>query len=128
MTVIRPVGLVGAVLTVVMLASTALGPVVDGLGAGIPQRPSDVLAAAAAGIVLFLTGWLTLGVALEALARIPGAVGRGAARASTALSPAVVRRVAGVVLGVSVTAAFTPSAAVADTHHGGSGVVHSGDD
>ncbi|MGL4178604.1 MAG: LysM peptidoglycan-binding domain-containing protein [Dermatophilaceae bacterium] len=121
--VLRVVALSGGLLAVVALASGVLGPVLRQFGAGIPQSTSDVLAAVAAGMVLVLSGWLALGVLLEALARVPGAVGRGAARASRALSPVIVRRVAGVVLGVSVTAALTPSAAVADTHHRGGGAV-----
>ncbi|MGL5927958.1 MAG: LysM peptidoglycan-binding domain-containing protein [Dermatophilaceae bacterium] len=119
----RAATLSAGLLALVVLASGVLGPVLRGLGAGIPQSTSDVLAAVAAGMVLVLSGWLALGVLLEALTRVPGAVGRGAARASRALSPVIVRRVAGVVLGVSVTAALTPSAAVADTHHRGGGAV-----
>ncbi|MGL5863603.1 MAG: LysM peptidoglycan-binding domain-containing protein, partial [Phycicoccus sp.] len=113
----------GGLLVVVISAWSVLDPVIRGLGGGVPQSAPDVLAAAAAGVALLLGGWLALGVLLEALARVPGAVGRGAARASTAVSPAVVRRVAGVVLGVSVTAAITPSAAVANPSHGGSSTV-----
>ncbi len=87
------------------------------LGAGLRGAPVDaaeVLLALLAVLGLLGLGWLILGVLLEALARVPGAVGAGAARVSAALSPLVVRRVAAVVLGVGVgTSSLGAGAAVA---------------
>jgi nucleoid-associated protein YgaU len=77
------------------------------LGAGLRGAPVDaaeVLLALVAVVGLLGLAWLAIGVLLEAVARVPGAVGAGAARASAALSPLVVRRVAAIVLGVGVGA------------------------
>ncbi|QIM21402.1 LysM peptidoglycan-binding domain-containing protein [Phycicoccus sp. HDW14] len=67
---------------------------------GVPEALLALLAA----LGLLGLAWLALGVVLEGLARVPGTVGAAAARASAALSPVVVRRVAAVVLGVGVGA------------------------
>lgn len=101
---------IGGMLTVLVLAAcatvlarvaaTTLGAALRGAPVGSPEALLALLAAVG---VLGLA-WLALGVVLEALARVPGAVGAAAARASAALSPVVVRRVAAVVLGVGVGA------------------------
>lgn len=86
-----------------VLARVAASTLAAGLR-GAPVDAAEVLLALLAALGLLGLGWLALGVLLEALARVPGAVGVGAARASAALSPLVVRRVAAVVLGVGVGA------------------------
>lgn len=69
---------------------------------GVPVGADEALVALLAALAGLGLAWLVLGVALEALSLVPGLVGRSARAASAALSPRVVRRVAGVVLGVGV--------------------------
>ncbi|MBM6400912.1 LysM peptidoglycan-binding domain-containing protein [Phycicoccus sonneratiae] len=84
--------------------SVVLGSTLAAALRGAPVEAADVLLALVAALGLLGLAWLALGVLLEALARVPGVVGRFARRASAALSPFVVRRVAAVVLGVGVGA------------------------
>ncbi len=82
---------------------------------GAPLGPDEALLATASALALATLAWLTLGVALEMLARVPGQVGRVAARLSAAVSPLVVRRAATVVLGASLSAALSPGPSMAST-------------
>ncbi|NHA69518.1 LysM peptidoglycan-binding domain-containing protein [Phycicoccus flavus] len=68
--------------------------------AGAPLTADAALLGLLAAVGLLGLSWLVLGVVLEALARVPGALGHAAASASAALSPRVVRHVAALVLGV----------------------------
>lgn len=67
-----------------------------------------------------VAAWLLCGVVLELAARLPGPVGRAAARCSQRVTPALARRVAGFVLGVGVGVVGGPAQALAT---GGSGPV-----
>ena len=57
--------------------------------------------------------WLALSVLLELLCLVPGALGRGARRVADLVTPRVVRRAAGALLGVGVVAGLAPGASVA---------------
>lgn len=95
-----------ALATVATLGALALGRVARQTGRealqGVPVPADDALVAALAALAALGLAWLVLGVLLEALSLVPGLVGRAARAASAALSPWVVRRVAGVVLGIGV--------------------------
>ena len=80
---------------------------------GAPVRPDEVLSAVTAAVALALAAWLGLGVVLELLASAPGVVGDAARTASAAVSPRVVRRAVGLVLGVGVAAGLSPGASLA---------------
>jgi nucleoid-associated protein YgaU len=56
---------------------------------------------------------LALGVLLELLSRVPGAVGSGARRVGEVVTPRLVRRVVGVALGAVVAAGAAPGVAAA---------------
>ena len=100
----------------VLLARVAAGTARSAL-AGAPVAPEDALLGVLAGVGVLVLLWLVLGVLLEALARVPGTLGRAAARASAALSPRVVRRVAALALGVGVGAGPTVAPALAAPAH-----------
>ncbi|MBR7743890.1 hypothetical protein KC207_11370 [Phycicoccus sp. BSK3Z-2] len=102
-------GAAGAASVVAVLWHAAADTGVRAL-AGAPIAADEALVGVLAAVGLVLVGWLVLGVALEVLALVPGAVGRGAARASAALSPRVARRVVAVVVGLGVTAGATGTA------------------
>lgn len=81
--------------------------------AGAPLRPDEVLAglvAVAAALVLL---WALVGVLLEVVGFVPGMVGDAARTASAALTPRLLRRSVGLVLGVGVAAGVAPGASVA---------------
>jgi len=82
---------------------------------GTPLRPDEVLVAGAASAALTGTAWLALGVVLELAALVPGVVGRAAVRITEALTPALLRRAAGAVLGIGLVAGLAPGAAVASS-------------
>ena len=80
---------------------------------GVPVRPDEGLAAIAACAALAAVAWLALGVLLELLSQVPGAVGRAASRVAGALTPRLLRRAAGAILGVGLAAGVLPGASVA---------------
>lgn len=97
--------------TVVVTVSAAAGALALGSVAratlreelrGVPVGGDEALVAVLAALAGLGLAWLVLGVVLEALSLVPGLVGRSARAASAAISPRVVRRVAGIVLGVGV--------------------------
>ena len=80
---------------------------------GAPLRPDEallgVVAVAAALLVLW---WLVAGV-LEVAGRVPGVVGDAARTASATLTPRLLRRSVGLVLGVGMAAGVTPGSSLA---------------
>lgn len=84
-----------------------------------PAGLADVLTLLLVVVSLLLLAWFAVGVVLEALSVLPGAVGRWAARTAERLTPALATRVAALVLGSTVATAALPTTAVADTTGGG---------
>ncbi len=112
----------GVVLVLLATGCTVLlGRVAAGRGraalTGAPVPPEDALLGALALVGALVLLWLLLGAALEALARVPGAVGRAAERASAAVSPRVVRRAAALALGVGLGAGPSVGPALAASAH-----------
>lgn len=105
----------GAAALLVRWLLDVLSAVLTVAAAGAPVRPDEVLrgVAAAAAVVLLL--WVALGVVLEVVAYLPGAVGDAARTASAAVTPRALRRSVGLVLGVGVAAGLAPGASVAAT-------------
>lgn len=75
--------------------------------------PADLLVGAAATALAAILAWLLLCVLLTLLARLPGATGRAADRWRTAVTPALLRRGAALVVGLSVPVAGASSAMAA---------------
>jgi nucleoid-associated protein YgaU len=86
-------------------------------GSGQPARADELLAALAATAALILVAWLTLGLALGLLARVPGSLGRAAVVVADVVTPRLMRRTAAFVLGVGVVAGLAPGASVAAPSH-----------
>ena len=86
-----------------------------------PAATADALTLLLAAAALLLLGWLATGVALQAIAVLPGAVGRWAAASAERLTPALAARVAALILGSTVAATVVPGTAVADPTGSGSG-------
>lgn len=111
------IGRGGGVLVVALLLGPWLWRVADDVGAasaaGVPVRPDEALAAAVASAALVGLCWLALSVLLELLCLVPGALGRGARRLADLVTPSVVRRATGALLGVGVLAGLAPAASVA---------------
>jgi LysM repeat protein len=110
----------GVALTVgVLLPNAASGwP----LAAAVPDV-DDVVSGVLGWAALLVAGWVTTGAALTALAVLPGAAGRGAARLAEALTPALVRRALALVLGTGIGTVTLPiapvmaSSSVSHPHH-----------
>lgn len=81
---------------------------------GAPVSPADALVAVCAAVGALGCLWLALGLVLEALARVPGAVGRLAATVSAAVTPRAVRRAAALCLGASALTGVAAGGAAAD--------------
>jgi hypothetical protein len=83
------------------------------IGATGPAGPADgiLLVAGLGGTLLSL--WLGLGMALSALAILPGALGDLCRPLAERVAPAAVRRVVAFILGTTLAAAFVPGTAVA---------------
>lgn len=77
------------------------------------MRPHEALTALAASAALVAVGWLALGVLLELLSAVPGAAGRGARRVAGVVTPRLLRRAVGALLGVGLAAGALPGAAAA---------------
>jgi len=105
----------------VLAGAAALGPWLWNVSAdaghaavrGVPVRPDEALTAIVASAALVVVGWLALGVLLELLSLVPGAVGRGADRVSDVVTPGLVRHAVGALLGVGLVAGLAPGASVA---------------
>ncbi len=105
----------------VIVVALALGPwlwrVADSVGAasaaGVPVRSDEALTAVVASAALVGVAWLALSVLLELLCLVPGVLGRGAGRLADVVTPRVVRRATGALLGVGVLAGLAPGVAVA---------------
>ncbi|MEO7070102.1 MAG: hypothetical protein ABI131_06375 [Nostocoides sp.] len=121
---------VGRALAVVGSTATVSGLLAAGLWVVGVARWSSVSAPGPAGLAdaltllltlgaLLLLGWFAIGVVLEALSVLPGAVGRWAARTAERLTPALATRVVALVLGSTVATAALPTTALADTTGGG---------
>lgn len=80
---------------------------------GVPLRPDESLTAIVASAAVAGVGWLAVGVLLELLSLVPGAVGRGADRVAEVVTPRLVRHAAGALLGVGLVAGLAPGASVA---------------
>jgi LysM domain len=80
---------------------------------GVPLRPDESLTAIVASAAVAGVAWLAVGVLLELLSLVPGAVGRGADRVADVVTPRLVRRAAGALLGVGLVAGLAPGASVA---------------
>ena len=83
------------------------------VASGAPVRPDEVLAALAAGAAALCLLWLAVVVGFGLAALVPGTVGDAAHAACAALTPRVMRRTVGLLLGVGVVAGLAPSAPVA---------------
>jgi len=104
-------------LTAAALLAAWLWSVVTAAGhasaGGVPLRPDEAVAAVVATAALAGTTWLALGILLELGSLVPGVVGRAAVRAADVVTPGLLRRAAGALLGVGLVAGLTPGAAVA---------------
>jgi nucleoid-associated protein YgaU len=80
---------------------------------GAPVRADEALAAVVASAALVGVTWLALGVLLELLSRVPGALGRAAARVADVVTPRLLRRGAAALVGVGLAAGVLPGASVA---------------
>ncbi len=80
---------------------------------GAPVRADEALAAVVASAALVGVTWLALGVLLELLSRVPGALGRAASRVADVVTPRLLRRGAAALLGVGLAAGVLPGASVA---------------
>lgn len=100
----------GAVLESALLASarhqwdTVLAPG--------PSRSDEVVVAVVASGAVLVGAWLALAALASLLAHLPGRVGRLLDTWSRSWSPAVVRRVAAVLVGASVSGVLAPGSAV----------------
>jgi LysM domain len=81
--------------------------------AGVPVRSDEALVAVLASAALVGVGWLALSVLLELLCLVPGALGHFARRVADLVTPRLLRRAAGALLGVGVVAGLAPGASVA---------------
>ena len=81
--------------------------------AGAPVRADEALTGLAAGTAALLVLWGVVGVLLVAVGTVPGAMGDAARTASASLTPRLLRRCVGVVLGVGVVAGIAPGVSVA---------------
>lgn len=99
----------------VVLVRTVLLPLsLSSWPVGGPPVPDadDAVSGVFAWAALVIATWLTAGTALTALALLPGAIGRGAARLSEALTPALVRRALCLLLGTGVGTVSLPTSPV----------------
>ncbi len=88
---------------IVLFARVGLGVAADA-ASGAPVPPATALVGALAAVGVAGLGWLLLGVVLETLSLVPGALGRAAGSVSAALSPRLARRAVAVVVGLGVGA------------------------
>ena len=84
--------------------------------AGAPVSTAEALTAVAAAGVVACLAWLALAVVLQLLCLVPGAVGRVAVTVADAVTPRLVRRVAGAALGLGVAAGLAAGPVAARPH------------
>jgi nucleoid-associated protein YgaU len=112
-----PVGRGLVVVTAALVTAPWLWRTVTQVGraadAGAPVRADEALTAVVAAAALAGLLWVVLGVLLGLLVLVPGCVGRGAGRVVEVVTPVVVRRAVGALLGVGLAAAVAPGGAVA---------------
>ncbi len=96
-TTIAATGVLGAVALGRLAVHTARSG-----AAGVPVAVDDALVAAAAALAATGLVWFVLTLVLAALSGAPGAVGRGAARLSAAVTPRAARQLAALLLGAGV--------------------------
>ncbi|GAA4408485.1 hypothetical protein GCM10023168_25970 [Fodinibacter luteus] len=87
--------------------------VADRLSLGAPPDAAELVTGVAAAAALAGLGWLALGIVLELVALVPGSVGRGARSVTEALTPRLVRRSLGALLGLGVVAGLAPGTSLA---------------
>ncbi len=104
--------LVGAAVLVRWLAGLVRATAAEA-ARGTVLPTASVLVAIAAGVAVLIVGWFALGIALETLARVPGAVGTAATAASRAVTPRLLRRAAGMLLGAGLGVGLGTAPAVA---------------
>lgn len=109
----RAIVVLGVLVLLVRMTGTVAGEVAGQAGRGVPLTAAEVVTAVAAGVAALLLAWLGMGVALALVASLPGRVGHWAGGAARGLTPAVVRRAVGLVLGATVAAGVAPGASVA---------------
>jgi nucleoid-associated protein YgaU len=80
-----------------------------------PAGPADGILLVVAVLGALLSLWMGLGVALSALAALPGALGQASGVLAARIAPAAARKVVAVVLGTTLTAALAPGTAVVST-------------
>lgn len=105
--------LLAGALALAMWADAVCRPAVALVSAPGPASMAELVVLGAAGATLALGLWLLLGVALELAALLPGRLGAAAASASRAVTPAIVRRVVAVSLGVGLSTGVAPLASAA---------------
>lgn len=106
------VALAVAVALLRWLAGVAV-PLARTAAAGAPLRADEVLAGLVAVTASLVVLWGLVGLALEVAGFVPGVVGDAARTASAALTPRLLRRSVGLVLGVGLAAATAPGASLA---------------
>ena len=77
-----------------------------------PARPDEVVGAVLTTAAVLVGAWLAVTTLASLLGHLPGRVGRVLDRWSRSWSPAVVRRVAAVLVGASVSGVLAPGSAV----------------
>lgn len=80
------------------------------LRSGAPTKPEEILLPVVSVGALVVILWLAAAVALELVARLPGAVGRCASGIAGLLTPRQVRRLIVALLGLGITAGLAQSA------------------
>lgn len=104
-----------------LVAAAALGSIFlssareawTAIAAAGPASPADGILLVVAWIGVVLSLWLGLGMALSALAALPGAMGQAARVLADRLAPAAARKIVALVLGTTLTAALMPATAIA---------------
>jgi nucleoid-associated protein YgaU len=86
----------------------------DAVASSGPDSSADVLILCVAAVGMTLSAWLGIGLAVSALAALPGAFGKAAAIVAAYVAPALVRRAAAVALGTALSATAAPALAHAD--------------
>lgn len=83
------------------------------IAAAGPASPADGILLVVAWLGALLSLWLGLGLALSALAALPGAIGQACRVLADRLAPAAARKIVALILGTTLTAALMPATAVA---------------
>ena len=111
--IIAVLGLIGSGLAVLLFWTIGRSSW-EGVASSGPDSSADVLVVCVAAVGMTLSGWLGIGLAVSALAALPGAFGKAAAIVAAWVAPALVRRAAAVALGTALSATVVPALAHAD--------------